>query len=622
MKNKKQKLWKKYQASPNEYDRKNYISAKNGLRKLTRTLRRDFETKLARNAKKEPKQFWCYMRSRLKTRQKMPALTKSDGAKAVTPKEKADLLNEFFSSVFTFEDIDNVPSPKIREINETLTSIETTPETVLKKLGGLNPNKSFGHDNCHPYMLKELASEICQPLSILFNQSLREGAHESWLKAVITAIYKKGKRSDSGNYRPVSITAVISKVMESIVRDAIVSHMMINNLFAEQQHGFVPKRDCITQLLLCLEEWTAMVECGKPFDIIYTDFSKAFDSVPHKRLRVKLESYGIKADILRWIRSFLTGRTQCVNVDGVRSGWKKVVSGIPQGSVLGPILFVIFINDLPEEVFFNFCKMFADDCKLYGAVNQVNLMQADLTNMERWSEKWQLPFNASKCKVMHLGTNNERMKYVLYDRQLDTTNSDKDLGYYVDNELKFHVHTAAATKKANQIVGVIKRSYESLDAKTICMLYKAMVRPHLEYGNAIWGPYYQADIKTVEAVQHRVTKLIPTLKDKTYEDRLKSLKLPSLVYRRRRGDMITMYKLMNGLIRIDRMDLFTPPNTLQTSQRVYKELATKRARRNSFSQRVVDDWNNLPVDVIDAPSLNTFKDRLDNWWKEYHYIAE
>ena len=152
-----------------------------------------------------------------------------------------------------------------------------------------------------------------------------------------------------------------------------------------------------------------------------------------------------------------------------------------------------------------------------------------------------------------------------------------------------------------------------------------MVRPHLEYGSAIWGPYYQADIKTVEAVQHRVTKLIPTLKDKAYEGRLKSLKLPSLVYRRRRGDMITMYKLMNGLIRIDRMDLFTPPNTLQTRghlQRDYKEPATKRARRNSFSQRVVDDWNNLPVDVIDAPSLNTFKDRLDNWWKEYHYIAE
>ena len=129
-----------------------------------------------------------------------------------------------------------------------------------------------------------------------------------------------------------------------------------------------------------------------------------------------------------------------------------MVSGIPQGSGLGPILFVIFIDDLPEEVFFNFYKMFADDCKLYGAVNQVNLMQADLTNMERWSEKWQLPFNASKCKVMHLGTNNERMKYVLYDRQLDTTNSDKDLGIYVDNKLKFHVHTAAATKKANQIV--------------------------------------------------------------------------------------------------------------------------------------------------------------------------
>ena len=625
LKNKKQKLWKKYQASQEDFDRNKYNSTKNNLRKLTRKLRRDFETKLARNAKEKPKLFWGYTKSRLKTRQRIPSLTKPDGTTASTAKEKADLLNEFFSSVFTIEDLENTPSPKVRDINEILTTIEITPEMVQKKLEDLNPNKTPGYDKCHPFMLKELATVICQPLSRLFNQSLKEGAHETWLKAIITAIYKKKKRSDRGNYRPISITAVISKIIESIVRDAIVAHMMKHNLFADQQHGFVPRRDCITQLLLCLEEWTRMVESGEHFDVIYTDFSKAFDSVPHKRLLIKLESLGIKGDILRWIRSFLTGRTQCVNVEGIRSMWKDVLSGIPQGSVLGPILFVIFINDLPEEVLFNFCKMFADDCKLYGVVNQENLIQADLTNMEKWSEQWQLPFNASKCKVMHFGTSNEKRKYVLNDHQLETSNSEKDLGVFVDNELKFHVHTAAATKKANQIVGVIKRSYESRDPKTITMLYKAMVRPHLEYGNAIWGPFYQADIKAVEAVQHRVTKLIPQLKDKPYEERLRSLELPSLVYRRRRGDMITMYKLMNGFVRIDHSNLFTPPKTLYTrghNHRVFKTHATKNARKNSFSQRIVNDWNHLPKHVINAPTLNAFKARLDKWWKDYHYETD
>ena len=176
--------------------------------------------------------------------------------------------------------------------------------------------------------------------------------------------------------------------MESLVRDAMVEHLIKNGLFTDDQHGFVPDRNCITQLLICMEEWTQMVENGDCFDVIYTDFSKAFDSVPHERLFLKLESLGIKGDILNWIKSFLRGRTQCVRVDGAYSSWKDVVSGIPQGSVIGPILFVIFINDMPDAVKHNFCKLFADDCKLYGKVKNtgINLMQSDLTSLEEWSK--------------------------------------------------------------------------------------------------------------------------------------------------------------------------------------------------------------------------------------------
>ena len=274
--------------------------------------------------------------------------------------------------------------------------------------------------------------------------------------------------------------------MESIVRDALVDHMMKYNLFTDEQHGFVPGRDCITQLLLCLEEWTDLIEQGEPFDVIYTDFSKAFDSVPHQRLLAKLESLGIQGDILHWIKSFLNGRSQCVNVDGSRSGWRDVLSGIPQGSVIGPILFVIFINDMPLEIKQNFCKLFADDCKLYGIKNEdgENSMQSDLSNMELWSERWQLSFNASKCKVLHFGSRNKKDIYHLNNQKLEVSTFEKDLGVNIDNELKFHIHTSSATKKANQILGVIKKSYVTRDAGTISMLYKAMVRPHLEYGNA------------------------------------------------------------------------------------------------------------------------------------------
>ena len=186
-------------------------------------------------------------------------------------------------------------------------------------------------------------------------------------------------------YKPISITSVISKIMESIVRDAIVTYMMKHNLLSDHQHGFVPGRDRITQLLRCMVDWTSMIENGEAFDIIYTDFAKAFDSVAYVRLLHKLESIGIKGDLLNWIKSFLSGRTQCVNIVRISSKWKEVISGIPQGFVLGPLLFVIFIfiNDMPDDVKSNICKLFADDCKLYGIVNTPteNKLQMDLRKL-------------------------------------------------------------------------------------------------------------------------------------------------------------------------------------------------------------------------------------------------
>jgi ribonuclease P/MRP protein subunit RPP40 len=367
-----------------------------------------------------------------------------------------------------------------------------------------------------------------------------------------------------------------------------------------------------------------MIEDGVCFDVIYTDFSKAFDSVPHERLFLKMESLGIRGDILKWVKSFLKGRTQCVNVDGAYSTWRNVISGIPQGSVIGPILFVIFINDMPDAVKQCFCKLFADDCKLFGKVTDANenCVQEDLLNLEEWSRLWQLPFNAKKCKSMHFGHNNPRRTYTLNNQELESIRSEKDLGVMVDDSLKFHVHAAFAAKKANQMLGVIKKTYVTRDANTITTLYKSMVRHHLEYGNAIWGPCYIGDLKLVEGVQRRATKLIPHLYDKPYEERLKELKLPSMEYRRKRGDMIQCFKVINGLVRLDVNELFTPLSTSNTRghhQRVRRHRAHKAIRAKSFSQRTIKCWNSLAKNVIDAPSVDAFKNRLDKAWEDKWY---
>ena len=208
-------------------------------------------------------------------------------------------------------------------------------------------------------------------------------------------------------------------------------------------------------------------------------------------------------------------------------------------------------------------------------------------------------FNATKCKVLHFGTHNANYSYRLNNQTLDSTKNEKDLGVIIDNELKYHVHAAAsATKKANQVLGIIKKSYYTRDAKTMSTLYKSMVRPHLEYGNAIWGPFYKKDIDMFKSVQKRVTKLIDTLKDKPYEERLIALDLPSMKYRRERGDMILMYKLINGLVRLDFNFFFTPMRMSHTrghSKRFFKKHATKRPKIDSFLHRVTHQSLEQPI---------------------------
>ena len=306
----------------------------------------------------------------------------------------------------------------------------------------------------------------------------------------VTAIptYKKGPKNYSENYRAVSITSILCKLMESIVRDKLVCHMMENKLFSEKQHGFVRSRNCVTNLLICIEIWTEMMEKGHLMDIIYTDFAKAFDRVPHQRLSQKIRNNGIIGQTLQWIKAFLTGRSQRVRVEQGYSSWNQVKSGIPQGSVLGPILFVIFINDMPGVVE-SFCQLFADDAKVFRNIcssEDNKKLQCDIDKLSDWAEKWQLHFNTDKCKSLHIGRTNKRQVYQMNGISLAQIKEEKDLGVIIDHELRFHQRSAASVKKANRVLGTIKKSFSHLDETTLPLLYKTLARPHLE-ANVVWG---------------------------------------------------------------------------------------------------------------------------------------
>ena len=221
------------------------------------------------------------------------------------------------------------------------------------------------------------------------------------------------------------------------------------------------------------------------------DFCKAFDAVPHGRLLVKLQSYGITGNIYKWVEDFLKDRVQCVRVGNACSSETSVLSGIPQGSVLGPILFTIFINDLPDCVS-GTCKVFADDTKIYNVTKNRDQLQTDIDKMTEWTTTWNLYFNVDKCKVMHAWKKNPQYDYVMKtdDKEIVMTKctDEKDLGVVFDGQLRFDKHIHLFTAKANRMLGLVKRAFPYMDADTFTKLFKSLVRPHLEYGNAIWHP--------------------------------------------------------------------------------------------------------------------------------------
>ena len=382
-------------------------------------------------------------------------------------------------------------------------------------------------------------------------------------------------------------------------------------------------RSCITQLVSTLEDWTTILDGGGQLDAIYMDFMKAFDTVPHQRLLQKLRSNGISGKIIRWIESFLCHRTQKVVIRGSQSGWTEVTSGIPQGSVLGPAIFLTYINDLPE-VSSSPLVLFADDTKLYCQINSVTDcqdLQSDLDNLQAWADKWQMRFHPQKCKVMRIGTNHPEFEYTMTENQVTTvlemSQVEKDLGVLVDNKLTFQQHVNSIANRGNQMLGIIRRSFEYLDDKIMLLLYKGLLRPILEYGNTIWAPYHKQDIHRVEAVQRRATKLIPSLKDLPYEERLKQLKLPSLAHRQSRGDMINVYKYLHGLYSVPNPPLHLTQHrvTRGHSLKLQKYHSRLDTRKYFFSNRIINPWNSLPEHIVQAPTLNVFKNKLDKHWQ-------
>ena len=565
---KKHALFKRFLESQNSYHYKLYIQARNESARLVKNSKKEHQRNIAKKCKDNPKTFWNYVNTQRKVKENIASLWDGKSSYINNDKGKADALNNFFSSVFTKENLIDIPKKYSGEnSNDMLISdLRITPDAVREKIKLLKPNKSPGPDQIFPHLLIALSEELSLPLSILFNSSIEDGELPGiWKHATVTPLFKKGSKTSTNNYRPVSLTSIVCKLLESFVRDSIQNYMEALNLYSDCQHGFRSGRSCVSQLLEVIDDFTKFIDDGIPFDVVYLDFKKAFDTVPHKRLLEKMKGYGIEGKILKWTESFLSNRTQQVKVNQEYSDISHVTSGIPQGSILGPILFTIFINDLPDLVN-SICKVFADDTKGYNSSQNHTILQNDLLKLENWTETWQLFFNIDKCLCLYFGHNNPCHEYYLNSDKgpipVKKCSNEKDLGVVFDTDLKFDLHVNSVVSKANQVLGLIKRNFTDLDESSMVLLFKSLIRPLLEYGQPVWSPHLLKQSRLIENVQRRATKLIHKIKDLPYKERLEYLKLPSLKYRRTQGDLIQVYKLFKSNNYSKFFTLSTTDNTM------------------------------------------------------------
>ena len=548
-------------------------------------------------------------------------------------KEKANILNRQFQSVFSqlsplklgqicidkLQLYFNQHLPDKFKCNyPQMPDICINLNGITKLLSNLRPDKAAGPDEIRPIVLKELRSEIAPIIQLIFERSLATGEVPSdWTKANVSPIFKKGDKSDPANYRPISLTCVLCKVMEHIIASNLTKHLNKHNILYDLQHGFRQKRSCETQLIQLVEDLGRQLIQGKQTDLVLLDFSKAFDKVNHLKLLFKLSQHGVKGDTLNWIRAFLVGRTQAVVLEGESSSEVPVTSGVPQGSVLGPLLFLLYINDLPQNIQSQ-VRLFADDTAVYLTVNSheaANTLQADLDTLQEWELTWDMEFNPGKCQVMHITKSRApfQSQYTLHGQTLESVDSAKYLGVTISQDLNWNKHINNITGKANRTLGFIKRNVKTKNESVKELAYKTLVRPQVEYASTIWSPHTKQNTQKIEMVQRRAARWVNN-NYSTYDSvstMLDNLGWRSLENRRIDSRLFMFHRIIYGYVAIQIPTYFEKPQrfTRHMHPLSYRQIHTHAVYyQQSFYPATIVLWNKLPSEIVLMDDLDSFKE--------------
>lgn len=635
---KKSRLYKKAKSS------NNWVKYKQFSKDVKRCLRRSEwshtnQVILDGFENNNSKPFWSYVKAKKQENVGVSPL-KLKGNLITDSKGKANILIDQFKSVFTKSNDTNLPNADKHKNTPSIGSLKIDRTGVCKLLKNLNTKKAMGPDSLPNIVLNTCAEELSQSLTNIFQFSIDNGTlPPDWLNANVSPIFKKGDRHLAENYRPVSLTSVCCKILEHIICKHMLNHFENFNILSSLNHGFRSGYSTETQLLVTMHDLLKSNDVKRQMDIAILDFSKAFDTVPHDKLLHKIHHYGIRGNLHKWLSCFLKNRHMNVVVEGEHSDTAYVESGVPQGTVLGPIMFLCHINDLPDSVKSQ-VRLFADDCLLYREIKSMQdhvTLQNDLAELEKWAHKWGMKFNAKKCYILSV-RQKSNFFYQLDNHILQQVDSNPYLGVMISDDLQWKTHITKITKKANSTLGFLRRNLKYCPKDCKRLAYISLVRSTLEYGSCVWDPYYQQDINSLEKIQRLAARFINN-DYKSYSDgcvstMLKDLKLPPLEQRRLESRLVIMFKIVRGMvpainadkvfvqqrqrrqIRPRKLKDFVDSNPLNKFETRNSECyvipeAKTIQLKNSFFVKTVSDWNKLSDSQINAETVGGFKNALN-----------
>ena len=606
----------------------NCLRSQKNIDSTIENLIRSHEEKLSKNAKSNPKAFWSYVGQTFKKSPSMFSTIKDFNGECIFGSlEIAEAFNDLFCSHFNCQNYSiNKQSEDASNAIPCLEYISFTSMKVLQFIRNLPSSVSTDKDGICYTILKQGNLLLAIKLASLFELSMNSGSlPQSWNSVTVTPIYKSGDKCDLHNYRPIGVSSCVLRLMERMIADEMHTFIDLNMILNNTQHGFIRGGSIETANIVFYDFVTKNLDAGKCVDVIYLDFSRAFDSVPHELLISKLFMFGIRGKLLKWISAYLTHRTQSVIINGKLSQQRKILSGVIQGSVLGPLLFSLFINDIDQCIDDDIMMIkYADDVKMAVSFRSniedsglsATKLQKAINSIECWSVKNGLYLNVTKSKSIQFGINNPLLQYTCYGVDIERVHCFKDLGIIVNEPFSFDMHVSNIVLKANRILGILSKTIKTKTPAILLPLYKSYVRSILEYGSILWSPHKMKSVHLIERVQRRFTKMFPNLRHLEYQQRLRKLSLLSLSARRTRYKLIFLFKVLNQATTIHPSDHFVFSNRAQRGnpRKLLMPNVHHNFRSNFFVVDCIHHWNSLTFEESSAGTLQQFKKSIESYF--------